>query len=91
MIKDIRLTLIVTVMTFTIGCATSSKMNRVALGMNKAQVIDQMGAPDSTKAKSGFEVLEYSLWTDPGFNGLYWIYLQDNKVVKYGQASDFTR
>lgn len=52
-----------------VACASGSKkLNQVSLGMNKAQVISAMGAPDTTAAKDGREFMIYKLGsgTDAG-------------------------
>jgi hypothetical protein len=61
--------------------------------MNKNQVIDVMGDPESTKAQGSTEVLVYSpsSWSMEAWNyrGEYWVVLQNGKVVQYGKAGDF--
>lgn len=76
------------------GCATAGKINRVSLGQTKDQVIALMGAPDSSKAANGVEVLVYSLSdTDNdafyGNKSEYWVTIEGGKVTKYGRAGDF--
>lgn len=76
------------------GCASAGKMNRISLGMNKDQVIDKLGDPNSTKAGDGVEVLSYMLTaTDNDAIAYhyteYWVVLKDNKCVQYGKAGDF--
>ena len=75
------------------GCAMSSKMNHVSLGMTKQEVIDVMGTPVSTSAKDDMEYLNYNL----GETGLgmddallgrrtpYYIRVKDGKVESYGR------
>jgi hypothetical protein len=45
------------------GCAslTAAKMNRLNVGMSKAEVISAMGNPTTTKADGDTEILEYKL------------------------------
>jgi outer membrane protein assembly factor BamE (lipoprotein component of BamABCDE complex) len=76
------------------GCATSHKINRVSLGMTKAQVIQAMGDPVSTSASDGIEGLRYHLYDNQQavFQKSpteYWIYFNGGRVVKYGKAGDF--
>lgn len=80
-----------------VGCAiaaNSQRINRVNLGMTKAEVIKTMGMPSSSKAKENIEVLEYMLY-DTGNDAMfgmatpYWITLRNDKVVEYGKAGDF--
>ena len=76
------------------GCATSSKINAVQLGMSKSEVIAVMGNPVSISAKGGSEYLNYNLsetdddafrgWTTP-----YYVRLVDGKVDSYGRTGDF--
>lgn len=73
------------------ACATGArKINRISLGMTKAQVIDTIGQPDLMRAGDGVEVMEYE---DSGLTtlipGTYWVILQGGQVVKYGRAGDF--
>ena len=77
-----------------VGCATSSKINAVQLGMTKTEVIATMGNPVSISAKGGAEYLNYKLsetgddaargWTTP-----YFVRLVDGKVDSYGRTGDF--
>ena len=76
------------------GCATAWKMNKVSLGMSKADVINAVGMPDDTKAIQNQEVLSY-YWSATGTDNYvgrtteYWIILKDGKVVQYGKAGDY--
>jgi len=89
-------------MTFLIlvGCATSSStLNRVSVGMTKAQVIAIMGEPQSTRAKAGVEYLIYTLregiskpFTTPVpivYQGQYFVRLTGGFVDSYGKRGDF--
>jgi len=44
-----------------IGCGTAAKTNQLSLGMTKAQVIELMGQPTSSRATGGVEYLTYKL------------------------------
>ena len=51
------------------GCAgTENRVNEISLGMSKAQVIQVLGQPKSTRASAGVEYLVYDLkkTTDAG-------------------------
>jgi len=77
------------------GCATlGSRMNKVSLGMTKAEVIDVLGTPNSTKAFSPREILVYddvevAFRLDGPKRTEYWVALQDGRVYFYGKAGDF--
>jgi hypothetical protein len=73
-----------------IGCAASSKkMNNVSLGMTKSQVIQAIGAPDSSSAKEDIELLKYRLRPGGLFPSQYYVMLRDGKVDAFGQVGDF--
>ncbi|MBI5344709.1 MAG: hypothetical protein HZB83_05140, partial [Deltaproteobacteria bacterium] len=78
------------------GCATTYKINRVSLGMTKAEVIEVMGEePTSSSAIEYVEYLRYSLWKDfwdrsPGnVSNEFFVRLRNGKVDAYGRAGDF--
>ena len=76
------------------GCATAHKMNQIAIGMTKQQVIEVLGPPVSTSAKSGVEYLNYSFseTDDQAFYGVtspYFVRIVDGKVESYGRLGDF--
>ena len=73
-----------------VGCVTTTKMNKISLGMTKEEVIKAIGDPNSTKATDGQEVLEYQLFNGQpyGFE-THWVILRNGKVVQYGKAGDF--
>ena len=80
---------------FICGCATlASKMNKLSIGMNKAQVIEIMGDPITTRASEANEFLKYKLY-DTAYDALntskseFWVGLQNNKVYFYGRPGDF--
>jgi hypothetical protein len=83
---------VVALMLIVSSCAsTPKKFNRLSLGMTKAQIIEAIGDPDSTKAGDGVEVLEYELLEGEivGHPVPYWAIVQDGKLIKYGRAGDF--
>jgi hypothetical protein len=56
--QTIRIALIVLCMTVAFGCACSAKkMNKLNLGITKAEAIRVMGTPRSTSASQGVEYL----------------------------------
>jgi hypothetical protein len=78
-----------------LGCATTGKMNRLSVGMSKADVIAAMGEPDSTSAPGGgVEYLRYSLTTSSiaaynGYTEPYFVKLVNGRVDAYGHVGDF--
>jgi hypothetical protein len=84
------------------GCSTPSKnLNKLSVGMTKAEVIQVLGEPESTRASSGVEFLIYSLkerMTKPfetplpfpiAVQGKYFVKLVQGRVESYGQVGDF--
>ena len=72
------------------GCATTSKMNKVSLGMTKNEVLKLMGNPVSTAGIGTEETLRYNLYN--AYSDMYeeyWVVLQNDKVYKYGRAGDY--
>lgn len=83
-----------------VGCSTpSSRLNKVSLGMNKAQVVEILGEPESTRASKGVEFLIYSLReriarpgeaiAPIGIDGKYFVKFVEGKVESYGHVGDF--
>lgn len=77
-----------------IGCATSSKINNIALGMSKQETIEKLGLPVSVSAQNGVEYLNYALseTDDDAFYGRttrYYVRIMDNKVESFGRTGDF--
>jgi len=72
------------------GCATTSKMNRISLGMTKNEVIKLMGQPSSTAGINEEETLRYNLYNiHNDMYEEYWVVLINGKVYKYGRAGDY--
>ena len=67
------------------GCATAEKMNRVSVGMSKAEVIKQIGAPDWSEGGYSEENLAYVLPQNMGdmFKNTYVVVIKDGKVDSY--------
>ena len=78
------------------GCTgTSANLNKVSLGMSKAEVIQAIGTPDSVSAQGSVEYMVYH-WASPkqiiaDENDLdrYFIRLTDGRVDAYGEKGDF--
>jgi hypothetical protein len=76
---------------------TSKLMNKLSIGMTKAQVIEALGEPDSTSAKGRQEYLRYSLTdqlthSDGSITLVemgYFVNLIAGKVESFGSAGDF--
>jgi hypothetical protein len=83
-----KMLLIALLVTGLFGCATASKMNRLSIGMTKAQVIAEMGDPDSVSASAKAEVLKYSLINKNGFREDYGVGIKEGKVERYGSMDE---
>ena len=87
--KPYRIIVIFIAVVFLFGCAGSfQKMNNLKLGMTKQEVIETMGAPDSTSAIGKVEYLKY-LNACVFYSNEYYVRLLDGKVEAYGQKGDF--
>jgi hypothetical protein len=92
--KKMKVIAIVAGIVLLAGCATAPRMNRLSLGLSKAEVIRIMGTPSSTAAQGRTEYLNYKL-TDSSkeaFYGIetpYFIRLVDGRVDAYGRRGDF--
>lgn len=72
------------------GCATNgSHLNKLSIGMTKAQAIGVMGDPDSTRSDGVAEYLTYSPQMSLGEYSTYIVVIQNGKVTKYGRPEDF--
>ena len=74
---------------FTLGCASSSRMNNVKIGMDKQQVIQAVGQPTSASAKGDVEYLNYRLYRGGLMTDDYYVRLKEGKVNAFGRAGDF--
>lgn len=73
------------------GCAsTSKKLNEVALGQTKDEVIALLGKPHSTTAQGSVEYLTYN-WINKGAGDLreYTVKLVHGTVDSFGERADF--
>jgi len=77
------------------GCATTSSLNNISLGMTKTDVIKTMGNPNSVSAQDNVEYLKYNLSpairavNDSIHNYDYFVRLVNGKVESYGKVGDF--
>ncbi|MCK8602765.1 DUF2845 domain-containing protein [Desulfoferrobacter suflitae] len=74
---------------FVFGCASSSRMNQVNIGMTKQEVIAAVGQPTSTSAKGDLEYLNYRLYRGGFMTDDYFVQLKEGKVKAFGRAGDF--
>jgi hypothetical protein len=75
---------------FFLGCAgLANNMNKLRLGMSKAEVIQAMGPPCSTSANREAEYLKYRFYYDGLFTSEYYVKLQDGKVDAFGRLGEF--
>lgn len=91
----------ITFLLFTIAfmassCATAGKMNRVSIGQTKAQVISELGDPDTTQADGGFETMVYLKYATAGDawygnNTKYVVIFKNGVVDKYGPYNEFSQ
>ena len=77
-----------------LGCATSSIINSVELGMTKSEVVAVMGDPVSVSAKGATEYLNYALSETSddayyGFTTPYYVRLVNGRVDAYWRSGDF--
>jgi len=78
-----------------VGCAHGNALNKISVGMTKAQVIEELGEPTSVAAQNGMEVMRYDLWKDfwqrsPGnYKSEFFVKLAGGKVQSYGRMGDF--
>ncbi|MEW6304850.1 MAG: outer membrane protein assembly factor BamE [Verrucomicrobiota bacterium] len=78
------------------GCASSSsRLNKLSVGMTKPDVLQAMGSPHSTSAKEGTEYMIYYLGrgnrivTQSRYAERYFVRLKDGKVDAFGKMGDF--
>jgi outer membrane protein assembly factor BamE (lipoprotein component of BamABCDE complex) len=79
------------------GCATTSELRKLSIGMDKKEVVDILGEPVSTRASirpSGMvEIWDYKFAKNvlgfPPVRDTYWIFFKDNKVFQWGEENDW--
>jgi len=78
-----------------IGCATSMRINKIAVGMSERQAIRLLGQPASVSSQGeGVKFLNYrfSETDDDAFMGRttpYYVLISNGKVKQYGRHGDF--
>jgi len=72
---------------FFAGCETSAALNKVHIGMTKAEVQTLLGTPDSTSAQANVEYMTYYLSSDAGYgrDQPYMVRLVNGKVESFGR------
>ena len=94
-LRNITLTAVVASVMVLAGCiSNSSKLNKVALGMTKQEVIKAMGSPSNTRASAGVEYLVYRLCLQRSLGQCYnvaefFVQIEENRVIQYGKVGDF--
>ena len=73
---------------------TSDQLNKISIGMPKAEVVKVLGPPKSVSATGDIEYLLY-LWvrtviaTDANWPDDYYVAIKNDLVVSYGRKGDF--
>lgn len=69
------------------GCATSTALNNIRIGMTKDEVRAVLGTPDSTSAQANVEYMTYYLEANAGYgrDQPYMIRLVNGKVESFGR------
>lgn len=84
---------LILIMLFASGCASAPRLkdfNKIEMGMSKAQVVDALGEPKTTRAVDGREILEYDA-EDGDETKPRIVVLEDREVVFYGRPSEYKR
>lgn len=69
------------------GCATAARLEDIHVGMNRDEVVEQMGNPRSVTSDHGREVLWYKLRPDAlSSPDDYGVMLEKGSVIHYGSA-----
>jgi hypothetical protein len=72
----------------TLGCADSTALNQIHIGMTRAEIISLLGQPDSTSAQANIEYLTYYLMANSSTYERelpYFVRLVDGKVESFGR------
>ena len=75
------------------GCASAPRLkdfNQISMGMSKAQVIDELGEPQTTRTQDGREILEYEAKDGDEMKPRL-VVLEDREVVFFGRPSEYER
>ena len=88
--------LLITIFGFLlVGCATTSRLNQISLGMTKEQVIQKAGKPTSVAAQDNMEIFRYYLYQPLGQGMIdeprtdYFVRFKNGLVESYGKMGDF--
>lgn len=57
----------VTTTSLLAGCSSAQGLNAIHVGMTRQEVINVLGAPTSSSAQGGVEIMRYNLYTE-GFS-----------------------
>ena len=90
--KPCRFTIVIIFVALLFGCAglhSFREMNQLRIDMTKQEVIEVLGAPDSTSATRKVEYLKYRINTGLFSTAEYYVRLIDGKVESYGEQGDF--
>ena len=89
-------TVVVLILVILCGCqamiyGTAKSMNRLSVGMDKDEVIQRLGMPDSTAAFQGGEYLNYKLMDGviSDWPKEYFVKIEEGKVTSFGRKGDF--
>lgn len=83
--KKLTICFITIMLIFSMGCATKrmlARMNKIELGMTKAEVVNIMGKPLATAAHENEQYLYFR-------SHKYFVRLTDGKVDAYGREGEF--
>ena len=81
-----RMLILCFILIFMIGCAASAKrLNKLNIGMTKAEAIELMGEPNFTSSVRDVEILAYKLKSGAFYTETYHVKIINGKVVKFGQ------
>ena len=90
--KLYRIVVLMLSVVFLFGCAGThsfQKMNHLKIDMTKQEVIEVLGAPDSTSATRRVEYLKYRIHRGLFSTADYYVRLINGKVESYGEGGDF--
>lgn len=73
-----------------VAYGTAEKLNHIAVGMTKDQVIKELGMPDTTSASDTDEIMKFK-WMKTVVSWApkyFYVRLVDGKVQSYGEESE---